>query len=88
MQRNVCPIDSFTQDFFFSFVILFFSTLLTTADATESALITTAEADWNEDSVCITDNCMQTSINILQNSDFTVDPCDDFYKYTCGNFFE
>ncbi len=27
-----------------------------------------------------------TSHMILNNMDKTVDPCDDFYKFTCGGF--
>ncbi|CAL8122372.1 unnamed protein product [Orchesella dallaii] len=39
-----------------------------------------------EDEICLTPACIKTANAILDNLDETVSPCDDFYKFTCGNF--
>ncbi|KAI4465576.1 zinc metalloprotease family m13 neprilysin-related [Holotrichia oblita] len=36
--------------------------------------------------ICITPECIHTASNILKWMDYTVDPCDDFYDFACGNF--
>lgn len=36
--------------------------------------------------ICISPECMRASIHILDNMDSTVNPCDDFYKFACGNY--
>lgn len=36
--------------------------------------------------MCLSHGCRSTAQNILENLDVSVDPCEDFYKFACGNF--
>ncbi|KAI8078789.1 uncharacterized protein BX664DRAFT_362351 [Halteromyces radiatus] len=36
--------------------------------------------------VCTTQGCIQSALNILADMDFNIDPCSDFYQYTCGGW--
>jgi len=41
-----------------------------------------------EEEECTSEECIQTSKRILDNMDLSVDPCDNFYQFTCGGFEE
>ncbi|KAK0094533.1 hypothetical protein PV326_010653, partial [Microctonus aethiopoides] len=36
--------------------------------------------------MCITPTCLQAAADILENMDPSVNPCDNFFKFTCGQF--
>ncbi|KAI8369908.1 hypothetical protein EDC96DRAFT_588764 [Choanephora cucurbitarum] len=38
------------------------------------------------DEICITKSCIEIAASLLQSIDMNVDPCSDFYKYTCGSW--
>ncbi|XP_059176766.1 neprilysin-11-like [Physella acuta] len=34
--------------------------------------------------VCKSETCLKSAITLKANMDLNVDPCEDFYRYTCG----
>ena len=49
----------------------------------ENKEATTYHAD---DRVCLTKDCIAASHHLFKHMDLTVDPCDDFNKFSCGTF--
>lgn len=38
------------------------------------------------DDICLTRECVETAGDVFRNMDETVDPCHDFYRFSCGNY--
>ena len=49
--------------------------------------VVAASKDEGED-VCLTDSCVELASNVRSGLDSSVDPCEDFYNFTCGNWVE
>ena len=41
---------------------------------------------WLTDRLCLTKECIAASHKLFQNMNVSVDPCDDFYQFSCGNY--
>ena len=36
--------------------------------------------------MCLSKECIAASHKLFQYADFSVNPCDDFYQFSCGNY--
>ena len=41
-----------------------------------------------KDEVCLTEECVTAAADIIRNMNQSVDPCSDFYQFSCGGFLE
>lgn len=46
----------------------------------------TKSDDKQNDKVCLTAGCIHTASKVLDAIDSSIEPCDDFYHFACGNF--
>ena len=42
----------------------------------------------NSSDVCSTTSCVLAAASFLESMDETIDPCQDFYSFVCGNFID
>ncbi|EEB11803.1 endothelin-converting enzyme, putative [Pediculus humanus corporis] len=40
----------------------------------------------NKDDVCLKPNCIKSAAHIISSLDLNIDPCDDFYQFSCGGW--
>uniref|UniRef100_A0A8D9BV62 Neprilysin-11 n=1 Tax=Cacopsylla melanoneura TaxID=428564 RepID=A0A8D9BV62_9HEMI len=43
---------------------------------------------YQQPKLCYSEGCIHTASKLLQSMNNTVNPCDDFYRFTCGRFLE
>ena len=40
----------------------------------------------SKNETCLTKECIKSSFNIFSKIDLSVDPCEDFYRFSCGKY--
>lgn len=51
---------------------------------TTTVKVTTEKPD--EEKYCLTEDCIHSASNVLEQMDQQVEPCEDFYNFACGKF--
>ncbi|XP_060581148.1 membrane metallo-endopeptidase-like 1 [Ruditapes philippinarum] len=55
-------------------------------DSTSDKVVKAPAPDVISPEVCLTADCAKASARVLENMDLTIDPCEDFYMYSCGTW--
>ena len=58
---------------------------VTGADENQNSVATGYSLE-NDENICLSEACIASSHRLFKNIDLSVDPCQDFYKYSCGNY--
>ena len=58
---------------------------ITGTDETQNSFATGYSLE-NEKNICLSEACIASSHRLFKNIDLSIDPCQDFYKYSCGNY--
>ena len=48
----------------------------------------TSTSPISDTAMCLTPECIKLAASVLSTIDQTVDPCTDFYKFSCGNWIQ
>ena len=51
-----------------------------------AALGVARSSDSDDDSMCLTEGCVQLASRMRSSMDQSVDPCQDFYTFSCGRY--
>jgi hypothetical protein len=65
---------------------LVFALLLCIAVIVLSVLLAKESSSNLNNHLCTTKSCIKYANMIMQNMDESVDPCDNFYEFSCGSF--
>lgn len=57
--------------------------VMSTRDCSAGAAMTAALSGGVTEDVCIAPLCLQAASFVAKNRNVTINPCDDFYKYSC-----
>ncbi|XP_077302517.1 M13 family metallopeptidase neprilysin 2 isoform X2 [Arctopsyche grandis] len=52
----------------------------------QNSIVVVPNSDTKTPDICLSPGCIHTASGILKNIDDSVDPCDDFYEFSCGKF--
>lgn len=74
--------------FFYFFIFdrfFFLASHIDMAPVLDSGVFTAphASAAVSLNDICFSSACVQTAASLLQSMDMNIDPCSDFYQYTC-----
>lgn len=78
-QQIIDPSISSSDDFFYE---------LTTWEPVPSSSTSLPEHCQNVNSFCLTKECLRATSDLMYEIDATIDLCDDFYQFACGNWAE
>ncbi|GJQ69914.1 Nep2 [Trypoxylus dichotomus] len=53
---------------------------------THGSIINSYPIDDKPQNICLTPGCIHAASKVLEFMDASVDPCDDFYQFSCGSF--
>ena len=53
-----------------------------------SSVTSTSTSPISDTTMCLTPECIKLAASVLSAIDQTVDPCTDFYKFSCGNWIQ